>query len=387
MKKFITILLLVYASNLFSQKIENHKIFSKRLEEEREIIVYTPENYDMNSTAKYGVAYVFDAQQREMFDAVHSTIAFHNYGLAPMIVVGVISTNRNKDFLPQSKNQETISNLRGNLGNADKLQKFLTDELFSFIDRSYNTLPTKIGIAHSNGATFLNYGLLTAPPIFNAYFSIDANLNFDRRVLIEKLSAAGTDLLKRPDNQPIFYYTCNAKNTNDWTTTHALYYEQFKKTISDTSIQFKQRFFEDETHVSVFQAGVIDAFKEYYRYQYFDTDNLISYYKYLDKNKYQKMNAVYINNTARIFYNFGMTDHARKILNAFAFTGENDLDSSNLYGMFDNGKMYASLGLKARAKEYFTFCKKTLNDNKSKIPKEEYEFGMGKVNEELAKLK
>jgi hypothetical protein len=81
----------------FAQKIETVNIESK-IYGGQEIMIYTPRLYEEYPHKKYEVVYVFDSQARQYFDYVHSSLTFLNSAV-PMIVVGVISKERDDDFL------------------------------------------------------------------------------------------------------------------------------------------------------------------------------------------------------------------------------------------------------------------------------------------------
>jgi predicted alpha/beta superfamily hydrolase len=202
----LTFSILFFVNISFGQKLETINLTGEKEIGNREILIYTPVEYT-DPMAKFEVVYVLDAQQREFFDAVHSTIAFQNFGLRPMIVVGIVSENRNKDFLPKNKYPETIQEQAGHLGNASNFSDFIEKKLFVYIEENYRTLPTKIGIGYSNGGTFMNYIMLTKPNIFDAIFSIDANFNYDRGQLIDRIE--NNEELK---DLKVFYYTCSTAN-------------------------------------------------------------------------------------------------------------------------------------------------------------------------------
>ncbi|MFD0796846.1 hypothetical protein ACFQZJ_05200 [Maribacter chungangensis] len=68
---------------------------------------------------KFDVIYVFDAQAREMFNVVHSTIQFLDGQEYAFIVVGIESPfneeplqHRNIDLLPKPKTSEVIKKIR-----------------------------------------------------------------------------------------------------------------------------------------------------------------------------------------------------------------------------------------------------------------------------------
>ncbi|WP_417888186.1 hypothetical protein [Zunongwangia sp.] len=74
-----TILLIFWTSLIFGQniaRVENVKIQSKVLNQERDILIYTPADYDWRTNEFFNVIYVFDSQNREFFDYTSSIISF-----------------------------------------------------------------------------------------------------------------------------------------------------------------------------------------------------------------------------------------------------------------------------------------------------------------------
>tara|TARA_R100000988_G_C3978982_1_gene155805 strand:- start:5 stop:1156 length:1152 start_codon:yes stop_codon:yes gene_type:complete len=376
MKTFLlTFSILFFVNISFGQKIETINITGEKEIGNRDILIYTPSEYS-DPMAKFEVVYVLDAQQKEFFDAVHSTIAFQNYGLRPMIVVGIVSENRNKDFLPKNKYPETIQEQAGQLGNASNFSDFIEKKLFVYIDENYRTLPTKIGIGHSNGGTFMNYAMLTKPNMFNAIFSIDANFNYDRGQLIDRIES--NEELKE---LKIFYYTCHTATGDSWVKNSEKFNEVLAK---NKNIKIEKDFFQSETHSSVYQQGVINAFKSYFRYQFFNSSKLIAYFKKFEENGQYVLSKKELHRIAQIFMQFNMKEDARKILINFQDKLSGNIEDSNdLYALFETGDMYFNLGFKDKAKEYFLFCESKLEQNKNKISNEFYNFGKGKIKEKL----
>ena len=100
-----------------AQNIETLTVSGGKTYGDHKILIYTPAEYS-DRNRKFEVIYVLDAQQREFFDAVHTTIAFQTLGFRPMIVVGISSNNRNYDFLPENKFPETTQEIAGPIGGA-----------------------------------------------------------------------------------------------------------------------------------------------------------------------------------------------------------------------------------------------------------------------------
>ena len=204
MGKLPLILFTLLTFNSFSQKIDTLSIKSQILNEQRKLIIYTPWEYDHSENQKFEVIYVLDAQSREIFDMVHTTIFFQNKQICPMIVVGIISEDRNKDFLPINKFKEDSKELVGQQGSADKFLNFISNELIAFIDTKYRTLPKRIALGHSNGGTFITHCFLEQPDLFDAYIAIDPSfvkMQFDKRFQNFNPSQIKSDK---------FYYICNS---------------------------------------------------------------------------------------------------------------------------------------------------------------------------------
>ena len=128
-----------------AQNIETLTVSGGKTYGDHKILIYTPAEY-ADRNRKFEVIYVLDAQQREFFDAVHTTIAFQTLGFRPMIVVGISSNNRNYDFLPENKCPETAQEIAGPLGGASIFSDYIEKKLMPFIEKKYRVLPFKIGI-------------------------------------------------------------------------------------------------------------------------------------------------------------------------------------------------------------------------------------------------
>lgn len=133
-----------------------------------------PEGYK-ESQAKYPVLYIF----RDTFHTATGLIQVFLWSEAiPELVVVSFSNCRPDDFTP------TKIKGRPNTGGADKLIKFMKDELIPFIDSHYRTQPYRIIYSGSWGGLFCTYALLTAPDVFNAAIAGGPWLIYDNLDLI-----------------------------------------------------------------------------------------------------------------------------------------------------------------------------------------------------------
>ena len=298
-------------SLLYAQRIDSFKIYSKIFDKERNILIYTPWQYDHNPDSKFEVIYVFDAQSREYFDNVHSTLAFLGGSQFPMIVVGVISEERNKDFFPVNEYPETTKFFGRNLGDADKFLNFLGDELIPYIDVHFRTLPKRISVGHSNGGAFITYCLLKDPEIFDAYIVISPNYTFDKELILRLFEKFDPCQLKSEK----FIYMCNSDEGNEWISARKKVIALLKSKPFKDKISFiNQDFSATQNHSTVYPSGVYNGIMNYFDYQYFNPANLIAYYSELYNNKQIVLNPGVIKQISDVYLKNKKKEEAIKIL-------------------------------------------------------------------------
>jgi predicted alpha/beta superfamily hydrolase len=378
MRFIYALLFLVFTNIAFSQKIEKIKLKGDKGFGKRELLIYTPLEY-FDQSRSFEVVYVLDAQSREFFDAVHTTIAFQNNGLRPMIVVGIASPYRNIDFLPTNVHPETVQEQYGELGGADDFSDFIENSVMPYVDKNYRTIPTKIGIGYSNGGTFINYTMIKKPELFDVIFSIDANFNYDKGQLVDLIKNQSTF-----KNSLDFYYTCYQPNMGDLWTESSIEFNKSLKTLTDMHIV--QELFESEIHTSVYDIGVMNAFKAYFKFQFFDVQNLIKYLKDLDSKEDFTVKQNELLRMAVVFKRFGQVEAAKKLLLSFQekLTVEYEYDKGyDIYALFGTADLYFSLGFSDLAKKYFLYCDRMLEEKKKNYGIEKYNMGKRMISEKL----
>lgn len=107
----LNILYLIILSTLFSISLSaqetmaigtRHTLFSQLLNEEREYWVYVPEHKPEEAAESYPVLYLLDGDS-----FFHSVVGYTRFfssskasSLPPCIIVGVLNTDRTRDFIP-----------------------------------------------------------------------------------------------------------------------------------------------------------------------------------------------------------------------------------------------------------------------------------------------
>lgn len=176
---------------------ESKRIKSKILNEERDLFVSVPDNYDFSS-GKYPVLYLLDGEIH--FDYISGVVKFlaDNNRIPQMIVVGITNTNRIRDYSPTAS-----ENFPGS-GGADSFLKFLKEELFPFVDKNYRTSPYKTVVGHSLCGLFCLYTMITKPETFDSYIAISPYVIYGDNFIMDY---AVDNLPNLSSLKKYFYYT------------------------------------------------------------------------------------------------------------------------------------------------------------------------------------
>lgn len=142
---------------------------SEVLKEQRKIYLSLPAGYD-TVTTKLPVIYVLDAEYR--FGIAQSIQAYFNITtkIPNAILIGIANPakeTRQRDYLPKSYG-----------GEAERFSRFLSEELFRFVEQKYKASQKRYLVGHSHGGVFTVYTLLNNPALFDGYLAIDPSLKY-----------------------------------------------------------------------------------------------------------------------------------------------------------------------------------------------------------------
>jgi predicted alpha/beta superfamily hydrolase len=155
---------------------------SKVLNERKTIVVIPPYNYKDRPDEKYPVVYVLDPGNN-----LFATFGIVNYYsdmlkiMPRMIIVGVVSNDREKDYLPTPSKEQPTG------GGADKFLRFISSELVPLIDSTYPANSERCIIGHSAGGLFAIYALENQPDLFNSFICIDPSFWYDDQSYVKKM--------------------------------------------------------------------------------------------------------------------------------------------------------------------------------------------------------
>ena len=127
---------------------------SSILDENRELNIYLPSSYSMDSSKTYPVIYLLDGSKDEDFIHISGIVQFGSFSWINMIpesiVVGIANVDRKRDFTYPSQNEFDIKEFPTS-GKSENFITFIENELQLFIDSTYRTTEMKTIIGQSLG--------------------------------------------------------------------------------------------------------------------------------------------------------------------------------------------------------------------------------------------
>lgn len=306
----LTLFLLAFSLIVFAQ--EKKEIItadvvivtSKILEEKRTAWVYNPG--DKKESKTYPVIYVLDGESH--FKSVVAMVDYLSGAniIPPMIVVGILHSNRMRDLTPTI--EDTVTDSHGeNSGDGESFMSFIKNELFPAIQSKYSTAPYRILIGHSVGGLTVINTLIHHKEFFNSYVSIDASLWWDKHSLVKKSKIA----LAVDDYADKKLFLAIANRMEKGIDTSSVQHDTTEnselirynldlirsiKTNSQNHLAFNYKYYADDNHNSVSFIAEYDALRfifSYYKFDlypsYLDNKNirldtlLDAHYKYVSK--------------------------------------------------------------------------------------------------------
>lgn len=241
-------------------------IFSEVLNEERTLLVRAPKGFE-HSKIKYPTLYVLDGYLSTFITAV-ADIARIEYEISPMILVAIANTNRERDMIPDNE--------------AQKFLKFMTSELFPYIEKKYRADKYRMLYGGSNAGLFVLYSLFENPDSFSSYIASSPTIGWSYDTILKKTKSFMT---KQPHLKKFLYIINGGKDNHDQVITKFPEYIQMLEGLKEKGLRLNTSFLSDEGHVpflslhsgllSLFQGysypdemrqkGGLDALKSYYR--------------------------------------------------------------------------------------------------------------------------
>lgn len=164
---------------------ETFTIDSKQVEEKRTINVWLPSDY-ASTTDSLPVLYMLDGGLKEDFPHIANTLAelISSKQIPPIILVGIENTQRRRDLTGETK-VEKDKEIAPVVGESDKFRSFVSDELFSEINKKYRTTNQKGIIGESLAGLFVVETFLLHPEMFDFYIAFDPSLWWNDQYLVK----------------------------------------------------------------------------------------------------------------------------------------------------------------------------------------------------------
>jgi predicted alpha/beta superfamily hydrolase len=173
-----------------------HSIYSKTVSDSFQLFIAVPDNYTTDSTKKFPVVYLLDANF--YFDPLAAVFKkYAEVDLIPQVIlVGIgykdikaMDSLRNRDYTYPAALPEYEMNISGG---ANAFLKFLTTECIPYIDHNFHTDPSKRILAgHSLGGYFSCYSLLqylqNNNHNFYGYIAASPSLHYNNYYLLNQL--------------------------------------------------------------------------------------------------------------------------------------------------------------------------------------------------------
>lgn len=226
MKKYLSFIVLPFlaiaCTDSTNKKEQKHttgeentfRIYSKNVSDSFSISVSLPNDYNAQSSEKYPVVYLLDANL--YFDIAATTLhKYSDVGLAPsVILIGIgykdfptMDSLRNRDDTYPTAIPEYEMSVSGG---ADKFLSFINNELVPEIDKEYKVDTSKrVLMGHSLGGYFTAYACLQyltgKAHGFNSYIAASPSIHYNKYWLLNQLKA--TPPSKNDDDKINVYIT------------------------------------------------------------------------------------------------------------------------------------------------------------------------------------
>lgn len=263
MKYPILFIILVLISHQFFGQIISERDFSigktivyksTIMGEHRNINIYLPSNYSVDSSTSYPVIYLLDGSKDEDFIHISGIVQFGSFSWIKMIpesiVVGIGNVDRKRDFTYPSENELDQKEFPSS-GQSATFIRFLENELQPFIDATYRTTSITTIIGQSLGGLLATEILYKHPELFDNYIIVSPSLWWDDESLL--------------DEQPTSYvsnksiYIAVGKEGEAMERAAKALFDQLKKAQKQNTRLFFE-FLADKTHGDVLHIAVYNAF-------------------------------------------------------------------------------------------------------------------------------
>ncbi|WP_348264615.1 alpha/beta hydrolase-fold protein [Telmatobacter sp. DSM 110680] len=221
----------------FNLTVGKHEVLqSKILGEKRDILISVPHQTKPNMP----LLVVLDGEWTFTKVAVIVDHLVSNGRLPPMVVAGIVNTDRGRDFTPSFNGGEFTH------GPADQFLSFIADELIPQLAAEYPIGKYHILAGHSNGGMFSLYAFIRRPDLFQANIALSPSFGLDDR-FVALLGRA----IANPASSPRFVFLGAGGDEEADIAVGAMRFAKTFEMSANANLDYRYEVFPSETHGSV----------------------------------------------------------------------------------------------------------------------------------------
>jgi predicted alpha/beta superfamily hydrolase len=260
-------------------------VYSKILNERRNIWVYTPDMTSGNHDPKlrYPVVYLLDGDAHfpSVVGMIQQLSEVNGNTVYPeMIVVAIPNTDRTRDLTPTHVTSDPPmmdSNFSKNSGGGENFVAFIEKELMPHIDSLYPTAPYKVLIGHSFGGLTVMNVITNHTNLFNAYIAIDPSMWYDKGHFLQSTEKKLNG--KKYDDTRLYIGIANTmpdgmsleqmKKDTSSSTRHMrsiFALDKFIKANQQNGLKYASKYYPDDNHGSVPMISEYDGLRFIFNY-------------------------------------------------------------------------------------------------------------------------
>lgn len=236
-------------------------LYSTKLEENRDIKIQLPRNYNPEEKTQYPLVIVLDGDY--LFEPFAGNIDYQAYwGEMPQCVVVGINQSRSRE-----KDLFYDKEIYFPAHEGASFFEFIGMELIPYIETHYKVSNFRIVAGHDLSANFINYYLFKDRPIFRAFILLSPDLAPEMAIRVqERFMGLNTDT---------FYYMATSDNDLDALKEKILRHHAQLNLLDNPKLHYRFDDFKDADHYSLVGLGIPKALNE-----------IFALYKPINKKEY-----------------------------------------------------------------------------------------------------
>jgi predicted alpha/beta superfamily hydrolase len=262
-------------------------IFSKILDEPRNVKICLPDEYVQGSAVKYDVVYILDGETHlNDFLYIYKFARRENF-IPPLILISIPNTYtgegnmRDRDFLPEKSPDNPKA------GGASNFIDFLKNELIPYIGTKYPASGDNSLFGHSLGGLFTLYVFLKEPGLFSTYYCSDPALPWNDSQIITMTE----ETLKHTNDLDKTLWIIGVKET--YKNVGIAKLDSDLMAVAPRGLNWKVSVYPNETHMSVRLKGIYDGLK--YAFDGYNSKKLVEFHPNNGSVLEGKPTAVFLN--------------------------------------------------------------------------------------------